>query len=604
MFDGNVSRIKEYLRSKLPDYLHSRGISIAAKFRCLNPQHDDKHPSMSYNPRNHTVHCFSCNATYDIFDLIAMDFGYSNFKDSFSKACEMYIGAAMPLPGMQPFRRGRQEQGTGSYSKAERTAVQAAAGREQTRQDSADRTARRPQFMTVASGSDSQGAGGGQAEFVVQPRTLPAGPGSSASRTSSETDKVQVSYGAYLKQCEQAVDKTDYFRRRGISEATVKRFHLGYDEAFNAGAEAATGQQLMWRAAIIPYSEFAYMARNTDMQNKDRVRKRGRSGIFNVQTLQQEGPVFITEGEFDALSLETLGYKALSLGGVSNVHTLLHKIEETASVRHVFYLCLDNDKAGAEATQLLSTGLYQLQQPFYQLDISSPFKDPNEALVKDPDTLRDRLQHLEDMLALKLSAVTVPQEKVQLIAGAQDLLSMQVSPGLYALCATPAVCRTLLRSMAGHRQCNMVIFSTPLSWQQIRLSLTAPSQLTATPYEPADSLLHVKALLLDRGDNIVEKTAYVSKALRLQKEHSFAAAADLMTCSALMLRRLLPQLAALCSRERLKMLLLCPEDSSSLCEALCTQTLQLRLSADGTQIMCRTVLPCGRPVSFLTDSLA
>ena len=91
MLYNDFAKTKEYLKTQLPEYLRNKGININAPFRCLNPNHQDIHPSMSYNPKNQTVHCFSCNATYDIFEIIGLDFGLSDFKDQFDKACELFL---------------------------------------------------------------------------------------------------------------------------------------------------------------------------------------------------------------------------------------------------------------------------------------------------------------------------------------------------------------------------------------------------------------------------------------------------------------------------------------------------------------------------------
>ena len=70
MLDNDFERNKNILKAKLPEYLKSKGINIDKNFRCLNPEHRDVNPSMGYNRNNETVHCFSCNATYDIFKLV------------------------------------------------------------------------------------------------------------------------------------------------------------------------------------------------------------------------------------------------------------------------------------------------------------------------------------------------------------------------------------------------------------------------------------------------------------------------------------------------------------------------------------------------------
>ena len=64
---------KKELREHLPAWLQEHGLPLTRSFRCLNPAHQDHHPSMRFNPKNQTVHCFSCGATYDLFDLVGME---------------------------------------------------------------------------------------------------------------------------------------------------------------------------------------------------------------------------------------------------------------------------------------------------------------------------------------------------------------------------------------------------------------------------------------------------------------------------------------------------------------------------------------------------
>lgn len=56
-------------KAKLKEYLESKGYDLSKKFRCINPKHEDKHPSMSYDAKRCKVHCFSCGADYDIYDV-------------------------------------------------------------------------------------------------------------------------------------------------------------------------------------------------------------------------------------------------------------------------------------------------------------------------------------------------------------------------------------------------------------------------------------------------------------------------------------------------------------------------------------------------------
>ena len=88
-----MSKLLEY-KKYLPDYLEKyHGITNLNKpFRCLNPDHPDNHPSMSFTDKYYICKCFSCRARYDIFDLVGMDFGITNFKDKIKKVEELYKG--------------------------------------------------------------------------------------------------------------------------------------------------------------------------------------------------------------------------------------------------------------------------------------------------------------------------------------------------------------------------------------------------------------------------------------------------------------------------------------------------------------------------------
>jgi replicative DNA helicase len=74
----------------MADYLRQKGLSLRRPFHCLNPDHEDKHPSMSYNSRAAQVHCFSCGVTYDIFDLVGVDYGLTDLREQYDKVCELF----------------------------------------------------------------------------------------------------------------------------------------------------------------------------------------------------------------------------------------------------------------------------------------------------------------------------------------------------------------------------------------------------------------------------------------------------------------------------------------------------------------------------------
>ncbi len=86
-----IAELKGYLK----DYLEARGIDTRQNFRCLNPHHEDRHPSMGFDKANNQVHCFSCGTKYDVIDLISLDYN-CDFNEALNRGCEMYH---IPLDG-------------------------------------------------------------------------------------------------------------------------------------------------------------------------------------------------------------------------------------------------------------------------------------------------------------------------------------------------------------------------------------------------------------------------------------------------------------------------------------------------------------------------
>lgn len=75
----------------LGDYLTSKhGKNINKPFTCLNPEHEDRHPSMSYSSKYNICKCFACGASYDIFDLIGLDYGVTSFSEKLEIADKLY----------------------------------------------------------------------------------------------------------------------------------------------------------------------------------------------------------------------------------------------------------------------------------------------------------------------------------------------------------------------------------------------------------------------------------------------------------------------------------------------------------------------------------
>ncbi len=58
----------------ITQYLNILGLPTDKPFHCVNPNHKDRTPSMSFNSKDSQhVHCFGCHANWDLFDLIAVN---------------------------------------------------------------------------------------------------------------------------------------------------------------------------------------------------------------------------------------------------------------------------------------------------------------------------------------------------------------------------------------------------------------------------------------------------------------------------------------------------------------------------------------------------
>lgn len=97
-------------KGMMESYLHSKGIDTRKNFPCLNPQHTDKNPSMSFNPKDNRVKCFACDASYDIFDLVGIDYNISDTKEKFARTYEILNISVDQRQPQQQIRQSSQQQ--------------------------------------------------------------------------------------------------------------------------------------------------------------------------------------------------------------------------------------------------------------------------------------------------------------------------------------------------------------------------------------------------------------------------------------------------------------------------------------------------------------
>ena len=210
----------------------------------------------------------------------------------------------------------------------------------------------------------------------------------------TQTQQAEADYTAYFAQCHSRLSETDYPQKRGLSASTLDRFNIGFDGSWKHPKVVAEGKNPpATPRMIIPTSASSYLARDTreDMPENQRQYSKSKVGqvhIFNPEALNDaEKPIFVVEGEIDALSIIEVGGNALALGSVSNAERLLRALEGHKP-KQALIIAMDNDEAGAKASKTLSDGLAKIGLTFYRRNPCEGYKDANEALQKDRESLR------------------------------------------------------------------------------------------------------------------------------------------------------------------------------------------------------------------------
>lgn len=223
--------------------------------------------------------------------------------------------------------------------------------------------------------------------------------------TSQDTQEAEPDYTSFFLQANRDIDKTDY--HRGLTLETLNRFKVGFVASWKhpkAPPQVEASPRL-----IIPTSKHSYLARDTRAeltaeQMKYSKSKVGKVRIFNGKAIYTASkPVFIVEGELDALSIIDVGGEAVALGSTANRRSLLTMLKSQKPSQPLI-IAMDNDEAGSKANRELTEGLERLKIPFYRIDIAEPHKDANEALNADREGFRAAVEQAENIEAETLEA--------------------------------------------------------------------------------------------------------------------------------------------------------------------------------------------------------
>ncbi len=196
-----------------------------------------------------------------------------------------------------------------------------------------------------------------------------------------ENTKPKNTITQYIKDCIKNIGQTDYFKKRGLTETTIKRFLLGYDEKRNS--------------VVIPYSsKLTYYQTRSTMDKtffKPKTEDAGQEPLFNGDVLDKvsKEPVFVVESPICAMSIMQCGGIAVSICGVGGSNKLISKLD--GKFKGMLILAFDNDEAGKTASGKLANELFDKSIKFKVINIAKDLKDPNELLMRSPKELREEI---------------------------------------------------------------------------------------------------------------------------------------------------------------------------------------------------------------------
>jgi DNA primase len=164
-------------------------------------------------------------------------------------------------------------------------------------------------------------------------------------------------------------------RERALSAASAARYGLGVvtDDQFGNWAGRISIPSRNARGAIV-----SFKFRSIDDQGPKYGAPKGHNTpLYNLEAISRvSNTVVITEGEFDAISVEEVGYPAVGVPGAENWKPFYRRIFE--AIPNIV-VCYDDDKAG---NQLL--GRLQGDMNIIPCAMPDGIKDPSDALKEDP----------------------------------------------------------------------------------------------------------------------------------------------------------------------------------------------------------------------------
>ena len=236
-------------------------------------------------------------------------------------------------------------------------------------------------------------------------------------------------YEEFYKESASHLGETEYLTKRGISVEVQKRFNIGYCEVWQSPTALRKGYNPPASPRIIiPTSENSYVARDVrsevpEAEKKYTKVKEGQSQIFNLKGMyESQKPVFVVEGEIDALSLIEIGEEAIGLGSTMNYKKMLEEVREEKPSQPLL-IALDKDKSGIETAEKLIKGLREQGIECYNVEINGEYKDANAHLVGNREEFQKAVKEAMEIVEVAREAALIEYEKTSAVGYLKEFIN-------------------------------------------------------------------------------------------------------------------------------------------------------------------------------------
>lgn len=221
-------------------------------------------------------------------------------------------------------------------------------------------------------------------------------------RIRSENKAIIQSHAHWLNLGSARVEKA--LRVRGIQPCALPPellARIGYIEDVRLFSVSNPGRTYPCEGVVFALDEGSYRIRNTKhtltgevvyVSGDFKAQTIGGNALFIPENLSQSvDPVFITEGEIDALSIISLGYKATSIPGITSTEKIIDRLKECRRrglLTPPITIAFDSDEPGKKAAKSFQSKLHDtFRIRAGKLDLPAGVKDINDLLQSDSNEL-------------------------------------------------------------------------------------------------------------------------------------------------------------------------------------------------------------------------